>query len=84
MAFGILRSHWGQGYATEASVACLEMAFDTLQVGSVVATVYPENTRSITVLKKCHMAFETSVFGIWPNSLALLFRVTRETWKQRA
>jgi RimJ/RimL family protein N-acetyltransferase len=83
IAFGLLRSHWGQGFATEACTACLDASFNSLPLSSVVATVYPENARSIAVLKKLGMEPEKQVFGTWPNTVALLFGLTREAWMRR-
>jgi [ribosomal protein S5]-alanine N-acetyltransferase len=83
LAFGFLKSHWGHGFATEASIACLDAAFAVLPLQSIVATVYPGNSRSLAVLKKLKMRQEATVFGQWPHSLALLFRVTKDEWTQR-
>ncbi|MBM3507679.1 MAG: GNAT family N-acetyltransferase [Alphaproteobacteria bacterium] len=47
------RPHWNQGYATEALRAFLDHAFTTLRPEHIVARVFPDNTASITVLKKC-------------------------------
>jgi len=30
------------------------------------------------------MVEESRVFGVWPDSLALLFRVTRDEWRKRS
>jgi [ribosomal protein S5]-alanine N-acetyltransferase len=84
LAFGFIKSHWNQGFATEASVACLDAAFTTLSFQSIVATVYPGNSRSLAVLKKLNMKQDATVFGQWPYSLALLFRVTKDEWSLRS
>ena len=83
IAFSLLKSHWGVGLATEASVAYLNLAFDILPIESVVATVYPQNSRCIGVLDKLSMRKETVVFGIWPKPMALLYRVKRNEWLER-
>jgi RimJ/RimL family protein N-acetyltransferase len=83
IAFGILRSHWGQGFGTEAGAAYLDAAFATLSLQSVVATVYPENTRSLAVIRKLRMKKEGEVFGAWPHTLAWLFRVTKDEWAEK-
>jgi RimJ/RimL family protein N-acetyltransferase len=83
IAYSLLKSHWGLGYATEASVACLNWAFDILPTDSVVATVYPGNVRCLSVLKKLSMKQETAVFAVGPESLALLYRVTKSAWLAR-
>jgi [ribosomal protein S5]-alanine N-acetyltransferase len=84
LAFGIKKSHWGFGFATEASIACLQSAFRALPLSSIVATVYPANERSISVLTKLGMKPEAEIFGTWPHPLALLFRLTREDWQQNS
>jgi [ribosomal protein S5]-alanine N-acetyltransferase len=83
LAFGLLKAYWHKGFATEACTACLQATFETFPLSSVVATVYPENLQSIAVLTKLGMKPEARVFGTWPNSFALLFRLTREAWLGR-
>ena len=83
IAFGFLKPYWNQGYATEASAACIDATFGNLGVDSIVATVYPGNDRSLAVLRKLNMRQERTVFGQWPESVALLFRVTRDEWLAR-
>jgi RimJ/RimL family protein N-acetyltransferase len=43
------RPFWGQGFATEAGVACLDYAFTTLRLARVIAPIRPENTLSRAV-----------------------------------
>lgn len=83
IAFGLTKEYWRNGYGTEAADACISATFEALPLKSIVATVYPDNARSIAVLKKLGMKEESRVFGVWPDLLALLFRVTREDWAQR-
>lgn len=84
VAFALSKACWGRGLAIEASRACIEATFRALPLDSVVATVYPDNSRSIAVLKKLGMVEESRVFGVWPDSLALLFRITRDEWRKRS
>ena len=84
IAFGLSKACWGRGYGTEASNACIDATFKALPLDSIVATVYPDNTRSIAVLKKLGMREESRVFGTWPDSLALLFRIARGDWARRS
>jgi len=83
LAFGLSKGYWQRGYATEAARACIDATFRALPLDSIVATVYPDNSRSIAVLKKLGMREESRVFGVWPEPLALLFRLTRSDWAQR-
>jgi len=82
IAFGLAKAYWRRGYGTEAATACIDATFRALPLDSIVATVYPDNSGSIAVLKKLGMREESRVFGVWPDSLALLFRITRNEWVQ--
>jgi len=84
VAFALQRQRWNMGYATEAAAASIDAAFEHLEIPSIVATVYPENKASLRVLAKLGMSLESEVFGHWPMTTALLFRVVREKWQSRA
>ena len=84
IAFALSKGCWARGLGTEAGSACIDATFRALPLDSIVATVYPDNSRSIAVLKKLGMREESRVFGIWPDSLALLFRITRSDWARRS
>jgi|SRR6516165_3766722 len=84
IAFALQQRYWNQGYATEAAAASIDVAFKSLGIRSLVATVYPDNKPSLRVLEKLGMRLESDVFGYWPMTIALLFRLEAETWaKQR-
>lgn len=84
LAFGLDKAYWNRGFGMEASRACMDATFKALPLESIVATVYPGNTRSIAVLKKLGLKEESRVFGVWPDSVALLFRITRGDWAKRS
>ena len=52
------RRAWGRGFATEAAITMVEMAFDVLGVRRVWAACDPANTASARVLQKCGMVLE--------------------------
>jgi RimJ/RimL family protein N-acetyltransferase len=81
LAFALERLSWNCGYATEAAEASLDLAFRYLAIDSVVATVYPDNHASIRVLNKLGMSVHGSIFGAWPQSSALLYKVERSAWR---
>ena len=83
LAFALRRAYWNQGYCTEAAAASIDAAFNSLGVKSIVATVYPENKSSLRVLEKLGMQFESEVFGHWPMTTALLFRLDSARWLAR-
>jgi RimJ/RimL family protein N-acetyltransferase len=84
VAFALQQAYWNLGYATEAAAASIDAAFNNLGIKSIVATVYPENKASLRVLEKLGMTFESEVFGHWPMTAALLFRVEIKQWRTRA
>lgn len=48
----ILRSHWGQGFATEAAAAALAWTWDHVQTDHVISLIEPDNLASIRVAEK--------------------------------
>lgn len=53
--YAYLRSHWGNGFATEAVVGLLGYAAGVHQLGHLIATVAPSNSASLRVLHKAGM-----------------------------
>jgi len=49
--------HWNKGYATEASLACLKIGFEQLQLQEIIAMVHPDNLASMHVAQKCRFEF---------------------------
>ena len=58
LGFRLLKKFWNKGYATEASLRCLEHGFTDLKIEKIVGRAMQENTASIKVLKKVGMIFE--------------------------
>lgn len=56
LAYGLEKSAWGQGYASEAAEAVLRYGFDTLRLDVVTAAVNPENAASERILIKLGMS----------------------------
>jgi RimJ/RimL family protein N-acetyltransferase len=57
IAYGIVTSYQGRGYATEAAAGLLAFAFGSGQVHLVRARTLPEPNASTRVLAKCGFAF---------------------------
>ena len=58
LAYHVVPSRWGRGYATEAGVALLEAAWRETDLDHVVAIAFPENRASIRVMVKLGMSLE--------------------------
>lgn len=57
LAYLIAKSHWGKGFATEASVACLDFCFRQIALESIAAIAVPENGASLRVMEKLGFKF---------------------------
>ncbi|MBA2517810.1 MAG: GNAT family N-acetyltransferase [Solirubrobacterales bacterium] len=53
----LARGSWGNGYATEAGAAALAHGFQELGLAEVIATIFPENLRSIRVAQKLGLTY---------------------------
>ena len=58
MLFAVDPSHWGRGYATEASREVLRYGFEQCDLRRVVATTDTPNQRSVRVLQRLGLFFE--------------------------
>jgi HAD superfamily hydrolase (TIGR01509 family) len=75
LAYALLASYWGMGFATEMTKAILKMGFEHLQMESVVALIDAANTRSRHVADKLGFRFERNV--VWKDLPAMLYRFSR-------
>lgn len=85
VGWSIVREAWGKGYATEASVAAIDWAFDNLGWTEVIHTIDPANVASQAVARRLGSRligpgrlppplehFEVEIWG-----------QTREAWRAR-
>jgi RimJ/RimL family protein N-acetyltransferase len=52
-----LRSAWGNGFATEASLPVLRHGFETVGLDRIVADIHPDNAASLRVAEKLGLNF---------------------------
>ena len=57
LGYRLIKSAWGQGFATEAAKACLNYGLNTLQLNKIIGRAHVDNTASIQVLEKIGMQF---------------------------
>lgn len=55
------RQHWGNGYATEAALACKMYGFQTLGLKKVISLIDPLNKPSIRVASRIGMSYERAI-----------------------
>lgn len=75
LGYRLHQKYWNKGYATEASVACLEHGFTHLSCSEILGRTAKSNAASIAVLKKIGMEFlkEAPCEGI-PDSVFYIKR----------
>lgn len=57
LGFRFNKKYWNQGYATEASIACLNYGFSTLHLTKIVGRAMKANIASVKVLEKIGMKY---------------------------
>lgn len=60
LSYGLARDCWGQGYASEASVAALDFGFGPLGLARIVAIARASNERSHRVMRRLGMTLHNS------------------------
>lgn len=89
LGYRIMRKHWRQGYASEASAELLRHAFETVGVQRVVADTMAVNAGSRAVMEKLGMCFVRTYFVEFDDPLPdtdqgeVLYEIARETWSRR-
>jgi RimJ/RimL family protein N-acetyltransferase len=79
LAYHYGRRWWGQGFATEAAIACLRHAFDDLALERVIAICYPDNAASLRVIEKAGMSAEG--MGEYYGAQMKKYAAERPTWR---
>jgi RimJ/RimL family protein N-acetyltransferase len=57
----VRRSHWGFGFATEASAAALNWAWRFVEADHIISLISPDNVQSIRIARKIGEEFEQSL-----------------------
>lgn len=57
IGFRLYENHWGNGYATEAAKACLEIGFTTFKIKEIIGRADLDNIASTRALEKIGMHF---------------------------
>ncbi|MCD5984833.1 GNAT family N-acetyltransferase [Pseudomonas sp. CDFA 610] len=81
IGYRLAPSCWGRGLASEAALATLRHAFETLQLASVIAIVQPQNIASVKVLHKA--GFRDYIHSQYHRLGVRIYRLTLEQWKSR-
>jgi RimJ/RimL family protein N-acetyltransferase len=88
ISWRLVRSAWGNGYATEAARAALATGFDELGLDEIVAFTAVGNQRSRAVMQRLGMREDSLTFSHpsvpddSPLRVHCLYRLQREQWAQ--
>ncbi|MEZ4934527.1 MAG: GNAT family N-acetyltransferase [Saprospiraceae bacterium] len=80
VGYHLLPRYWGNGYATEAAMACRDFCFENEMAETLISIVDPLNVRSITVAKRNGMCFwKETIFKDVPVHV---YKIRREDWEK--
>lgn len=88
LGYRLRRSAWGQGLATEGSVALIDRGFTELGARRVTANTMAVNTASRRVMEKAGMRFGRSFVADWPVAIPgdehgdVEYAITRRQWQE--
>jgi [ribosomal protein S5]-alanine N-acetyltransferase len=61
VAYRLLPTYWGQGFATETAIASVRFGFADLGLKRIIGLVMPENVASVRVLEKTGLRYVEAV-----------------------
>lgn len=76
IGFRFKKKYWNKGYATEASLACLDVGFNQFNLLQIVGQVFSDNGASIRVLEKIGMTYWKDLYE--DDMSWLVYRITKE------
>ncbi|MGN6610828.1 MAG: GNAT family N-acetyltransferase [Angustibacter sp.] len=86
----LAHAHWGHGFAPEAAVAALRVAFGSLHAPEVVSFTSHANDRSQSVMRKIGLRrrpeadFDHPRFPDWPGRRHVVYAITAGQWREGA
>ena len=58
IGYDLSKGYWGQGLMTEAVQAIINYRFECLELNRIEAHTFPQNTRSVSLLRRQHFKEE--------------------------
>lgn len=79
LGYRFLEEYWGNGYASEAAIACLNYGFTQLNLEKIVGKVSKDNIASVKILQKLNM--QPSQYKQFADeSCDLVFEINKEDY----
>lgn len=80
VGYHLLPRFWGNGYATEAAIACRDFCFENEMAETLISIIDPRNTRSIAVARRNGMCFWKET--VFKDALVHVYKIRREDWEK--
>ncbi len=77
LGYRLVKKHWNKGYATEASLACIDYGFNTLNLKEIIAQADKRNIASIRVMEKIGMQLIKEID--FDEELGVLYMIQNQT-----
>jgi ribosomal-protein-alanine N-acetyltransferase len=58
IGYDLTKGYWGRGFMTEAVQAVIRYGFESLGLNRIEASTFPQNNRSISLLRRLHFQHE--------------------------
>ncbi len=85
LGYGIVNSHQGHGYATEATKRLIALVFEDSAARTIVAETMPELTASMRVLDKCGFVLcDQDTTGFSGEENVVQYELTRSQFLSKA
>lgn len=81
LGYRFMKKHWGKGFATESSRACLDYGFKTLNLERIIAKAMPDNKDSLKVMQKLGMTFRGFHHDPTDPHPFIMYDLKRNEWK---
>ena len=80
IGYHLLPAYWGRGFATEAAVACRDLAFERMPVASIISIIDPDNVGSQAVARRNGLRPELRTR--WHGVEVDIWRLQRAQWQE--
>lgn len=90
LGYRLRRAKWNQGFATEGSLALIDVAFTELAARRVWAETMTVNARSRAVMERCGLRYVRTFHSEWPEPIDgtelgdVEYELSREDWERRS
>ncbi|MCI0712383.1 MAG: GNAT family N-acetyltransferase [Chloroflexi bacterium] len=79
LGYGLARTYWGKGIATEVARACVRFGFEVVKLPQITAVVVPENIASWGVLERLGFVFKKE--GIYHDQNVVYYAIRRKQFQ---